>query len=110
MRRLVVCVLLAVMAAILGPRVVGPRSHAANAAFVYEPPEGFVPVKDANGREAEDAQLWVHEAAEKRNFDGTLADRKALSTRIILSHSNKEMSVEERDLAKLVEEMPKAFE
>ncbi|MCW5834148.1 MAG: hypothetical protein KIS78_17250 [Labilithrix sp.] len=109
MRRLLVCVLIAVMAAILGPRV-GPRSHAANAEFVYEPPEGFVPVKGAKVGEAEDAQVWVHEAADKRNFDGSLADRKALSTRIILSHSTKEMSVEERDLAKLVEEMPKAFE
>lgn len=98
------------MAAILGPRVVGPRSHAANAAFVYEPPQGFVPVKDANVGEAEDARVWIHEAADKRNFDGSLADRKALSTRIILNHSTKEMSVEARDLAKLVEEMPKAFE
>ncbi|MBX3203426.1 MAG: hypothetical protein KF764_00095 [Labilithrix sp.] len=110
MRRLVVCVILAALAAILGPRLVGPQSRSAKAPFAYDPPEGFVPAKDVKAGEAEGAQVWVHEAADKKNFDGSLADRKALSTRIILTHSAKEMSVEAVDLAKLVEEMPKAFE
>lgn len=100
------------MAAILGPRLVGPQSHAAGAPFQYEPPEGFVPLSEGSAGEVEGAQVWVHEAAEKKNFDGSVAAARtpALSTRIIVNHSNKEMSVEEKDLSKLVEEMPKAFE
>lgn len=109
MRRLMICSLAVVLAAIIGPRLVGPQNRSAGAPFVYEPPESFVPAKGAKGAGSE-AKVWVHEAAEKKNFDGSMADRKALSTRIVLSHSPKEMSVEERDLAKLVAEMPSAFE
>ena len=105
-----ICALLAVLAAIIGPRLVGPTNRSAGAPFVYEPPEGFVPAKDAKVADADGATVWVNEAAEKKKFDGSIADRKALATRIILNHSNKEMSVEETDLAKLVAEMPKAFE
>ena len=105
-----ICALLAVLAAIIGPRLVGPTNRSAGAPFVYEPPEGFVPAKDANVADADGAKVWVNEATEKKRFDGSIADRKALATRIILNHSNKEMSVEETDLAKLVSEMPKAFE
>ncbi len=105
-----ICALLAVLAAIIGPRLVGPTNRSAGAPFVYEPPEGFIPAKDAKAADADGAKVWVNEAAENKKFDGSIADRKALSTRIILNHSNKEMSVEETDLAKLVSEMPKAFE
>ncbi|MDF2692903.1 MAG: hypothetical protein K0S65_1286, partial [Labilithrix sp.] len=91
------------------PRIVGPQNKSAKEAFGYEPPEGFVPVKDAKGM-AEGVRAWVYETAEQKNFDGSVADRKAAALRIVLSHSKKEMSVEESDLAKLVAEMPKAFE
>ncbi len=104
-----ICALAAVLAAISGPRIAGPRSRSAGEPFVYEPPEGFVPAKDAKASEVA-AKVWVHEAAEKRNFDGSAANPKALSTRVVLNHSNKEMSVEETELAKLVREMPQAFE
>jgi len=109
-RRLVICALVAALAAIIGPRIVGPTSRAAGTPFVYEPPEGYVLARDVKGAEAEGATVWIDEAAEERRFDGSIADRKALSTRIILNHSNKEMSVEEAALAKLVAEMPQAFE
>lgn len=105
-----ICAVLGVLAAIIGPRIVGPTNRSAGEPFVYEPPEGFVPAKDAKAAEPDGAKVWINEAAEKKAFDGSIADRKALSTRIILNHSNKEMSVEETDLAKLVSEMPKAFE
>lgn len=105
-----VCALVAGMAALIGPRVVGPANRSAGTPFVYEPPEGFVPAKDVKGAESEGASVWIHEGAENKRFDGSIVDRKALATRIILNHSNKEMSVEEADLGKLVSEMPKAFE
>ncbi len=112
MRRLIAVLLVAVLAALLGPRLVGPQNHAAGAPFQYEPPEGFVQLPRGSAGDHEGAQVWVHEAAEKKNFDGSVAGARtpAASTRIILNHSNKEMSVEEADLSKLVEEMPKAFE
>ena len=110
MRRLIAVLLVAVLAALLGPRFVGPRNHAAGAPFQYEPPEGLVPLPRGSAGDREGAQVWVHEAAEWKNFDGSVTDQKATSTRIILNHSNKEMSVEAADLSKLVEEMPKAFE
>jgi hypothetical protein len=76
---------------------------------VYLPPEGFVPAKDAKS-EVEGAQVWVHEPVDKKSEGVPVADRKTSATRIVLTHSNKEMSVEEADLAKLAAEMPKAFE
>lgn len=105
MRRIIACALLAVLAAVLGPRVVAPQSHAAGAPFAYEPPGGFV--KDTK-TEQEGAQVWVHETADTTG--GPFADRRSMHTRIVVNHSSKEMSVEEADLAKLVVEMPKAFE
>jgi hypothetical protein len=109
-QRLIACVFIALLAGVAGPRVVGPRNHAAGTPFVFEPPEGFVAAKDTKVTETEGVLAWVPEAAEKREFDGSISDRKALSTRVVLTHSKKEMSVEEADLAKLVTEMPKAFE
>jgi hypothetical protein len=109
-RRLIACSLLAVLAAVLGPRIVGPQNRSAGAPFAYEPPDGFVPAKDVKSADVEGASVWMLEGAERKSFDGSLADLRAFSTRIILNHSNKEMSVEETDLAKLVAEMPKAFE
>jgi len=111
-RRLVACALVALLFAAIGPRIVGPRSHSAGAKFEYEPPEGFVPVKQeqlgtATVPGVEGARAWTLE--EKKNFDGTV-DRSGTLTRVVLHHSPREMSVEEADLAALVLEMPKAFE
>lgn len=100
--------MLAVVGAIVGPRIVGPQSHSAGAAFAYEPPEGFVRAKSDSLLGTEDTQIWVFE--DKKNFDGSSTDKTAALTRVVVTHSNKEMSVEEADLSKLAAEMPKAFE
>lgn len=109
-RRLLAVLLVTVLAALVGPRLVGPQDRAAGALFQYAPPEGFVPLPEGSAGDLEGARVWVNEAVEKKNFDGSVADPKASSTRIILNHSNKEMNVEEAELSKLVVEMPKAFE
>lgn len=111
MRRLVVCIVFAVVVAFLGPRLTGPRSRTAGTPFVYEPPQGFVEAQSPVGAEVgEGVKIWTFGDVGKTNFDGSPVDGTAGLTRIVLHHSDKEMSVEEADLAKLAEEMPKAFE
>ncbi len=106
MRRWILVVVVSLVAAAVGPRVVGARGRAGGEPFTYEPPEGFVAGRDPKA-EQEGARVWVY--ADKT--EGTpFAERKASVTRIVLTHSSKEMSVEEVELAKLAEEMPKAFE
>ena len=78
--------------------------------FAYEPPPGFVAVDSDGSAELDHAKAWIPGDAEKKNFDGSVADRSAQTTRVVLTHSNKSMSVEEADLSKLATEMPKAFE
>lgn len=95
MRTLVVSAVVAVSFAILGPRIVGPQSRAANAPFVYVPPTGFVPYTGSKAAETADAKVWIDEGAP--------------NARVILNHSSKPMSVAEPDLAGLANEMPAAF-
>jgi hypothetical protein len=111
MRRLILCALVAALAALVGPRLIGPQSHSAGTPFVYEPPEGFVPIREAKP-EAEGAQVWGFETVDPPKSGAPFAatPTKTVVARTVLTHSTKEMSVEERDLAKLAEEMPKAFE
>lgn len=103
-RRLLACVALAILFALVGPRLIGPQNRAANAPFSYEPPEGFTPVREP--LEA-GAKAWVVEEGIHEVGSPT---KKVSTTRVVATHSSKEMSVEESDLAKLAEEMPKVFE
>lgn len=103
MRRAIVVVLVALVFLIGGPLLSSPRGKSAGTAFVYEPPEGFKrPTEKV--KNAEGAEVWVFEEmamSPVRNPNPPTA---------VLTHTAKEMSVEERDLAKLVEDMPSAFE
>lgn len=92
------------MSAAIGPRLLGPQSHAAGAPFEYEPPEGFVSIRAGD---VEGAKAWIFEEGGSRP---PALDRAAAPVRVVVHHSTKEMSVEETDLAKLAEEMAKAFE
>jgi hypothetical protein len=92
--RVPIVVVAAVTFALVGPRLTGARAKAANTPFVYEPPEGFV---DTPSR-TEGAKAWV--------FKETGLTGAAVNE----THSTKELPVEETELAKLVHEMPSAFE
>ena len=106
MRRPLLCSFVGLVAAVVGPRLVGPHDRSAGAPFVYEPPDGFVQANDA-ASDKEGARVWVQAAS----TESTLLGRRGFATpRVVLTHSNKEMSVEEAELARLAEEMPKAFE
>jgi hypothetical protein len=112
-RRYLVCTGLALLTAIVAPRLLGPRSRPADAPFVYTPPDGFVEKKASSfsRRGARDPapattdgmKVWVFEEDAENALNGN-------DVRAILHHSSKEMSVEEADLATLALEMPKAFE
>lgn len=114
MRRFLVCIAVSLTTAFVGPRLIGPQSRPAGAPFAYEPPEGFVPLQGAaQGSSLEPSQddaqprVWVHpEPVDMR----TAPDRSKSIVRVVLHHSRQQMSVEEPDLAKLVDEMAKAFE
>ena len=99
MRRPIVCLVVALLAALVGPRLIGPQSRSAGGPFAYEPPDGFVQTKDF-AAEQQGARVWTYE--------GQGTSRREV--RVVLTHSGKEMSVEEADLARLAEEMPAAFE
>jgi hypothetical protein len=100
-RRPVVYLSVALFAAVVGPRIVGPQARSAGAPFAYEPPEGFARAKEA-AADQEGATVWVYAG------EAGLAQRDP--ARLVLTRSAKEMSVEERDLATLADEMPAAFE
>jgi hypothetical protein len=109
-RRLLVCIVVALTTALVGPRLLGPQGRPAGEPFAYEPPEGFVPLEGATLEPLQDdapPRVWVHpEPVDMR----TTHDRSKAVVRVVLHHSRQQMSVEEPDLAKLVGEMAKAFE
>jgi hypothetical protein len=102
-----ICAALALIGGVVGPQSRGPRNRAAGAPFEYHPPDGFVarPPKDAD---ASVSHVWVYE--EEGDGRPVATDQGASLIHAVLHHSSKEMSVEERDLAKLAHEMPRAFE
>jgi hypothetical protein len=87
--------------AILGPRLTRPHDRSADAPFVYEPPEGFVP--DTNAASLEDTtgdRVWTFASAVPQSF----------VPKISLTHTPSRWTVEEPDLAKAVTGMPDTFE
>ncbi len=108
-RRLIACVALAAAGAIIGPRLVGPQSRSAGAPFAYEPPEGFVPFTGGSV-DLQGAKAWVAEDDRGGVRPRASEEAGASTVRVVAHHSDREMSVEESDLAKLAEEMGTAFE
>lgn len=100
MRR-VIAILGALLFAVLGPRLTGPNSHAAGTPFVYEPPAGFAEAADQStqlrGKSGADAHVYV---------EGT----KPGAAYITVIHTSKSTPVEEQELARLVPDMPQAFD
>jgi hypothetical protein len=108
-RRLIACAVLAAASALIGPRIVGLQSRSADAPFAYEPPEGFVPFKESAG-ELQGAKAWVFDDGSGAVRPRASEEAGAAAVRVVAHHSSREMSVEEVDLAKLANEMGKAFE
>jgi hypothetical protein len=109
-RRAIVVLIVAALFAIAGPLFTSPRPRAAGTAFVYEPPDGFKPPKD-KPKDADGAEVWVfEESAPVMGRGMALPAANPNPPSVVLTHSTKQMSVEERDLAKLAEAMPSAFE
>jgi hypothetical protein len=110
MRRAIIVFIAAVIFVIAGPYLTGPHGKSAGAEFVYEPPDGFKPATAHElGKAAlpDDAKVWVfHELTSMNPVVGGTPNPPT----VVLTHSAKEMSVEEHDLAKLAEDMPSAFE
>ena len=104
-RRAITILVFAVFFGIVGPMLTSPRGHAAGTTFVYEPPDGFKTGDSLGFVPDPNAKVWA--------FD----DPAAPATRggappptVVLTHTEKQMSVEERDLAHIVEQMPSVFE
>ena len=104
-RRAITVLVIALFFCIVGPLLTSPRGKAAGTTFAYEPPEEFKTADSLGLAPDPNAKVWAYD------------DPNAPSTRggappptIVLTHTDKQMSVEERDLAKLVEEMPSVFE
>lgn len=108
MRRAIVVLIVALLFTIVGPLLTSPRGKSAGTAFVYEPPEGFKhPTEKIKG--AEGAEVWVfEEGVPSGPFQNPV--RNPNPPTVVVTQTAKEMSVEERDLAKLVEDMASAFE
>lgn len=83
----------------VGPRLTAPHDKKAGEVFVYEPPAGFVAAKSATAGALEDAtRSWV---------DGSSAS--TFVARVTMAHSNGTGTVEEGDLAQIVEGLPETF-
>lgn len=110
MRRAIVVLIVALLFALVGPMLTSPRAKSAGTSFVYEPPEGFEhPAEKVKG--AEGAEVWIFdEALPAAPFGAGPGLKNPNPPTVVVTHTAKEMSVEESDLAKLVDEMPSAFE
>jgi hypothetical protein len=110
---------LAVLVGLIGPRLFGPRDHAAGAPFVYAPPEGFVERSASSWSHGSEigpgTKVWIYADPSEPAAPSLGGLRRILedgpnAVHAVLHHSAKEMSVEEADLARLAQEMPRAFE
>lgn len=108
MRRAIVVLIVALLFTVIGPLVTSPRGKSAGTSFVYEPPEGFKH-PTTKIKNAENAEVWVfEEGAPSGPFMNPVKNPNPPSA--VVTQTAKEMSVEERDLARLVDDMPSAFE
>jgi hypothetical protein len=85
---------------LVGPRMTGPNSRPAGEPFDYVPPEGFSVRSAASTKiEAAGARAWE-----------SPADDPSSRAVVVLHHSALTMQVDEPSLAKMVGDMPQAFE
>lgn len=103
MRRAIAIFVITIVFVWVGPLVSAPQPKKAGTAFVYEPPEGFTKSPDKKPLSGQDAQVWAF-------VDSAPSAKATQPPSVVLTHSSKTLSVEERDLAKLVEDMPSAFD
>lgn len=106
MGRAIVVLIVTLAFLVVGPMLTSARPKSAGTAFVYEPPEGFKPVRAARFDEAS-AQVWSYEEPSMTPAARGITPNPPQA---VLTHSTKQMSVEEADLAKLTEDMASAFE
>lgn len=102
MRAWLVAVVIAIVFAFTGPRLVGPQSTPASEPFAYVPPPGFKELPVTSTRvdaTASGAHAW--ELPE---------EPAAARPSIVVHHSAVNMQVDEANLAKMVADMPNAFE
>lgn len=100
MRAWLVALVVAVTFAFAGPRLVGPQSRAASEPFTFVPPEGFEELPATSNRvDATGAKAW--------ELPGEPATERPS---IVVHHSSVNMQVDETNLAKMVADMPNAFE
>jgi hypothetical protein len=105
-RRAIAVLIVTILFAFVGPALTSARGKTAGTAFVYEPPEGFKHPTDKFTAGA-NTEVWVID----ENLPGSMVPiRNPNPTTVAVTQSAKLMSVEERDLAKLVEEMPGVFD
>lgn len=84
-------------AAFLGPKLTLPRDRPAGQPFVYEPPEGFIELKDPKAIEkSPDAKMWVIANPSRRSF----------APNVSTTHSTQRAPLEERELKATVATMP----
>lgn len=93
--RLWLPLVLGAFAAFLGPKLTLPRDRPAGQPFVYEPPEGFIELKDPKAAEKA-ARSWV------------LANpsRRAFAPNVTTTHSTQRAPLEDRELKATVATMP----
>lgn len=100
MRAWLVAFVIAITFAFAGPRLVGPQSRPASEPFAFVPPAGFKELPATSNRvDAKGAKAWE------------VPDEPAtLRPSVVVHHSAVNMQVDEANLAKMVADMPNAFE
>jgi hypothetical protein len=100
MRAWLVAFVVAITFALAGPRLVGPQNRSASEPFAFVPPDGFKELPATSKRvDASGAHAWE------------LPDEPAtVRPSVVVTHSAVNMQVDEANLAKMVTDMPNAFE
>lgn len=100
MRAWLIAFVVAITFALAGPRLVGPQNRPASEPFTYVAPDGFKELPAKSTRvEASGAKAWE------------LPDEPATERpSVVVTHSAVNMQVDEPNLAKMVVDMPNAFE
>lgn len=100
MRAWLIAAVVAITFAFAGPRLVGPQSRSASEPFAYVPPDGFKELPATSKRvDATGAHAWE-----------LPQEPATVRPSVVVHHSAVNMQVDEPNLAKMVADMPAAFE
>ena len=91
---------IAVVSALLGPRLSSPHDHAAGMPFAYDPPEGFAAAGPSLERVADGSKEWAH----------PINAGHAVASRVTLKELRKNGNVEPADLQLIADGMPAVLE